>query len=168
MFVRQSLEVSSRTHNLPSCFLEGADGLLQKLLADRTSAIVDLSTIYMEPVPHDSSLAEIVPVTMVKPSAVSENVVGIDGEIIELRPFFSQLQSKRAMEANRVFVNTVAAIFVATENTANRSTDFARNTLSASGLPDSIETEKKGLALIVFKHIHSLFFKLYTQDILHC
>ena len=67
----KALDLTTRYAIAPS-LLGGAEGLLQKIQAEEKRAVSELETVYMEALVADSSLIDISPIAMVKPTAVPE------------------------------------------------------------------------------------------------
>lgn len=132
--VRQAVETSKK-YNLPAGLVGGADGLLSAIQSNRTGAQHDLNTVYLESLPADSSLADVQPVAMVKPSTVDLSVA--DG--LEI---FKYVLPRAIMESNKNFYDEVTTYHTRTATEAENATNFGRSALSSLGLPGSLEVVK--------------------------
>lgn len=139
--IRSALNVGRQTH-VTSALTSVADSLLSVILTSRNSAIHDLSTVYMEAIPSDSSLAEIVPVPMVKPSTLPDLSALLASEGTGSQTLFRYVLPRPVIEANRQFYESVNSLYTSSQTNATNAMNLGKSTLSSVGLPGSLEVVK--------------------------
>jgi hypothetical protein len=117
--------------------LSSGEALLKTITNAKTKAIHDNNSIYMESVPADSSLVPIIPVSMVKPASVPEYQTS---EV----PFFQNILPSRVRQIRGEFQNKIEEILTKAASVAGAASNSGRVTLSALGLPGSLESYKSG------------------------
>ena len=113
----------------------GANGLRAAIQQHRQTAEHDLKTVYMESVPNDFSLPEVGCVAMVRPLPVPE--ISEPGVVL-----FRYVLPQAVRLANAKYAEDVSAVNRSTEAAAENASNTARTTLSAKGLPGSLEAAK--------------------------
>jgi programmed cell death 6-interacting protein len=136
--VRQAMEVC-RKFNLQSTLQAGADALLQAITANRTQALHDLNTVYMEAVTPDHGLVDVPPVAMVKatPFHVSTDAAGAGEDVM-----FQYILPREFIVVMRKFYDEVSSTHSRCQDQVLDATNLGRMTLSSVGLPASIEACK--------------------------
>lgn len=127
-----------RKCNVSTSLTGVADSLLSVIISARTTAIHDLSTVYMEGIPSDSSLVEIAPVAMVKPSSLPDMSV----LVTEQEALFRYVLPRPIIDANRHFYEEVNALYSQAQTVASNATNLGKSTLSSVGLPSSLVVVK--------------------------
>jgi programmed cell death 6-interacting protein len=134
-YVRSAIEVGRKYTILPS-LLQGAEALLNIIASNRQNALKDLSTVYMENVPNEGSLPEVLGVAMVKPSTLPDQSTVLSSFDALL---FKFVLPKPILEANQRFYNELNSLINATVVASENATNIGRTTLSSVGLPGSLE-----------------------------
>jgi hypothetical protein len=134
-YVRSAIEVGKRYTILPS-LLQGAEALLNVIASNRQNALKDLSTVYMENVPNEGSLPEVLGVAMVKSSTLPDQSTVLSSFDSLL---FKFVLPKPILEANHRFYNELNSLVNATVAASENATNIGRTTLSSVGLPGSLE-----------------------------
>eukprot|EP01034_Spumella_vulgaris_P022324 gene22324-28444_t len=142
-FVSQALALSKK-HSISPSLPAGAEGLLAAILANKKTAEYDLSTVYMEGVPADSTLVEVVPVAMVRPSVLPE-LTSVN--VVPAEAIFRYILPRELMESSVKFQQEVNTLFLTCQADADNATNIGRVTLSSVGLPGSLEAVKSEVPL---------------------
>lgn len=138
--VRTALEMGRKFNLTASSLPAVAESLLNVIVNNRTTAIHDLSTVYMESVPNESSLTEVTPVAMVKPSGLPDlSTLLTDSADTAL---FQYVLPKAIIEANRRFYEEINGLYAQASAQVVNATDMGKTTLSSVGLPGSLEAVK--------------------------
>lgn len=134
--LRAAIE-SGKKNKIALSILGSAETLLGVIASNKQTAIHDLNTVYMESVPSEASLAEVVGVPMVKVFPLPE-IPSISGDrspfdyLVPIEIF--SLYTKTNQELQSISQNSN----VECENAMN----LGRMTLSSVGLPGSLEASK--------------------------
>jgi programmed cell death 6-interacting protein len=137
-YIRQAVE-SGRKHNILPALISGADSLQSVINTNRQNAQKDLSTVYMENVPNEGSLPEVIGVVMVKPTLLPEqNTVLPSLEVL----LFKFVLPKAIMDGNNRFYAEVNSLYASASTTGENATNIGRTTLSSVGLPGALESMK--------------------------
>lgn len=115
-----------------------ADSLLSVILSNRTTAVHDLSTVYMEAIPNDSSLVDVAPVAMVKPSSLPD----VSALVTDQEALFRYVLPRPVIDANRHFYEEINAMYSQATTLDMNATNLGKSTLSSVGLPGSLEVVK--------------------------
>jgi len=134
-YVRQAIE-TGRKHNILPALPAGAEALLNIIVANRANAQKDLTTIYMENVPNEGSVPEVIGVAMVKPSIIPEQSTVIPSLDILL---FKFILPRQIVEQLNRFHGEVQQVVGNTTVIADNATNLGRTTLSSVGLPGALE-----------------------------
>jgi programmed cell death 6-interacting protein len=137
-YIRQAVE-SGRKHNILPALISGADSLQSVINTNRQNAQKDLTTVYMENVPNEGSLPEVIGVVMVKPTLIPEqNTVLPSVEVL----LFKFVLPKSIMDGNNRFYAEINSLYASVSTTGENATNIGRTTLSSVGLPGALESMK--------------------------
>lgn len=114
-----------------------AESVLVTIQKAKSTAEKDNSTIYHDSIPDYQTLAAITGVAMVKTSPPPDYYTSE-------KPLFSELQPKGIRELMTQYQEQLRSLLHETEARTNRVTDECRSSLSALGLPASLEVLKTG------------------------
>jgi len=138
-FLQQALNVAQRVDNAPA-LSAGAEVMIRTVQTAKAAAERDNSTVYLEVVPQDHSLASVTPVAMVKPTPITE----FTSTNAESRKLFKDLMPKSVRITSNSIKERMDGIFRAVSTEANNATSMVRGLLNSMGLPGSLEAFKAG------------------------
>eukprot|EP00602_Paraphysomonas_sp_CaronLab_P000755 CAMPEP_0185027374 /NCGR_PEP_ID=MMETSP1103-20130426/12346_1 /TAXON_ID=36769 /ORGANISM="Paraphysomonas bandaiensis, Strain Caron Lab Isolate" /LENGTH=1041 /DNA_ID=CAMNT_0027561333 /DNA_START=105 /DNA_END=3227 /DNA_ORIENTATION=+ len=134
--VHQAVQVGTQK-KLGRQVLSMAESVLATIQRARVSAEKDNSTVYHDTIPDLSSLSPIVPVPMVK--ALPMSALSTDE-----KPLFAGLLSKNVRELEAAYRQRADELLRNITAAATNATNEGRSSLSAIGLPGSLEVYKTG------------------------
>lgn len=119
-----------------------AETFLDAVKRLKFTAAKDNATIYHDQVPEGRSLAEVVPIAMVKPAPLPSYPANPNVAAEEL--LFADVLPKEVRSLLTLYRERVASAVSHAEGTATSSTNSGRAALAAIGLPGSLEVYKSG------------------------
>ncbi len=128
---------TGQKNNLNIGLLSAGDSLLQTIRSLKTKAEQDNRMVYMEPIPKEDSLIEVIPASMVKSTPM------VDIQFNE-QPFFKDILPSKARQMRGQFNTEMEVIITKAATDAGIASNAARLTLSGLGLPGSLEAYKAG------------------------
>jgi programmed cell death 6-interacting protein len=134
-----AMAVTAKHNVVAESLIYGATGLRDAIQQRKAAAENDLRVVYMEAVPSDYSLADVQPVAMVRPAPLAEFAEGASSPSASL---FKYVLPQHIRAANQKYTEEINALFYQVSSAAEGATNQARSTLSARGLPGSLEAAK--------------------------
>eukprot|EP01039_Chlorochromonas_danica_P009105 gene9105-10051_t len=136
-YVRQALETRKK-YNLPAILVGRAEALLQAITTKRCSAQRDLQTVYMEGLPAESTLTDVQPITMAKPTSLPE----FSTLLSDQDQIFRYVLPRAVIESNKNFYDEVNTHYQRASLDAEKATNKGNTKLNSLGLPDSLYAVK--------------------------
>lgn len=122
--------------------LSTAETFLDAVKRMKFTAVKDNNMIYHDVVPDTRSLSEIAPIPMVKPSPLPSYPT--NPNVSPEPPLFADVLPKEVRSLLNQYRERVSAVVNQTESAALNATNSGRSSLSAIGLPGSLEVYKSG------------------------
>jgi len=127
---------SAKMTNTSAAIYGPVESILRTTSKSKASAVKDNANVYMEPLPQDSQVSQVAPISMVRPTANLE----FAGE----STLFPQFMPRQVLSLAGAYRSQIGDIIRVQQDRVTENTGAARTMLSSVGLPGNLEAYRSG------------------------